>query len=538
MFSILPRSAGNVIGVKLQGKLTHEAYQTLIPLIEERIEHYGQVNLLFELDHFEGWHLMAALDDLLFCYRHRDDIARLALVLDSKEDRWAVLVDHPLGRIAGRKEKIFKASQAKDAWKWVEKGAINQSSERPRTKRIGARANTHGDIFNSQKLRYGSGQRVLILGATLPGLALAASLSQRGFTPMLAERQKRLMPPATAYELIWPVGERLIKALGGYTALSKSAQELGAYERLRSSGVPYKSIDFSSTLLAQGKTWCLPRTVLAELLATMISKNEIAYSHQLESIQVVDDGVEVVFEGESVQRFDVVISAQGPRSRLRKLLTGSALPRNGGSIGTWSMIWAQPTIPSLVREFRAKGVFIRLHPSEDKESTAVTLALSGQRLGIEDPRDAQPKDLKRALDRVSFLTESFYDALKNASWLGYLDNTAVHESQWLHESGRIAWLADMGRSSAFSAGWDLSLSLESISELTECLHQTDIERIPLALKRWTDRRASRWSAFESAQRKMAPGLCIDAQLRSPYPTWLPWLRNPGAILDFWKSQMG
>jgi len=68
--------------MKLIGKLTHEDYKTIIPMIEKSLHSVDDpnVSLLVDATQFEGWSLEAAFDDLKIGLNHNSDFKKIAFV--------------------------------------------------------------------------------------------------------------------------------------------------------------------------------------------------------------------------------------------------------------------------------------------------------------------------------------------------------------------------------------------------------------------------------------------------------------------------
>ncbi|HYT92283.1 MAG TPA: STAS/SEC14 domain-containing protein [Gemmataceae bacterium] len=115
MLSYIDRSAGNVLGVKATGKLTHADHQQLVPKLEELIREYGKVRMLFDLEDCEGWNLRAVWDDLKFALRHGGEVERCAVV---GEKRWQE-IGTQMAKPFFQKIRYFDKSQSEEAWQWV-----------------------------------------------------------------------------------------------------------------------------------------------------------------------------------------------------------------------------------------------------------------------------------------------------------------------------------------------------------------------------------------------------------------------------------
>ena len=70
------------IRLDLKGKLTHEDYKIMIPLIEEAIKNtpHPKIKILVNALHLTGWEMQAAWDDLKFGLKHNKEFEKIAYV--------------------------------------------------------------------------------------------------------------------------------------------------------------------------------------------------------------------------------------------------------------------------------------------------------------------------------------------------------------------------------------------------------------------------------------------------------------------------
>jgi stage II sporulation SpoAA-like protein len=107
---------GNVITVRVTGKLSDEDYGDLIPRWESVIADKGSMRLLFEMRNFDGWGLHAAWDDLKFDIENRDKIERVAMVGDKPWEKWLT----KLGALFVHAEvRYFDLEQLAEAERWI-----------------------------------------------------------------------------------------------------------------------------------------------------------------------------------------------------------------------------------------------------------------------------------------------------------------------------------------------------------------------------------------------------------------------------------
>jgi hypothetical protein len=118
MLEILPQSKGNILGVRLTGKVSDSDYEEIfLPALQKLINEHGKVRCLYFMDSgFEGWTLGAAWDDAKFGIRHRDDFEKCAIVGGPKWAEWATkLVSH----LISAEVKTYSDDQLDEAWHWV-----------------------------------------------------------------------------------------------------------------------------------------------------------------------------------------------------------------------------------------------------------------------------------------------------------------------------------------------------------------------------------------------------------------------------------
>ena len=107
---------GKTCHVKATGKLTKEAYETFVPLVERLIDEHGPLRLLFEMHDFHGWTAGALWEDIKFDAKHFGDIERLAIVGESKWEEGMATFCKPFTRA---KIEYFDQSRLADAQQWI-----------------------------------------------------------------------------------------------------------------------------------------------------------------------------------------------------------------------------------------------------------------------------------------------------------------------------------------------------------------------------------------------------------------------------------
>lgn len=116
MFELLPRGSDKVVGVHAIGKLTDDDYQLLLPKLEERIDKYGRICVLVDMEGFEGWTLHAAWDDFAFGMTHWHHFDMIALIGDEGWEEMAARLTNMLMR---GEVRFFDLDQREAAWDWI-----------------------------------------------------------------------------------------------------------------------------------------------------------------------------------------------------------------------------------------------------------------------------------------------------------------------------------------------------------------------------------------------------------------------------------
>jgi hypothetical protein len=110
---------GKVLAIKAVGKLTKEDYEAFVPKVEQLIQRFGKVRILFEMKDFHGWNAGALWQDIKFDIKHFRDIERLALVGDRKWEKGMSIFCKPF---TTAKIKYFDVNEADKAKIWIKEG--------------------------------------------------------------------------------------------------------------------------------------------------------------------------------------------------------------------------------------------------------------------------------------------------------------------------------------------------------------------------------------------------------------------------------
>lgn len=109
-------ASGKMLEVRVSGKLTTEAYEKLVPVVDAQIKEFGKLRILMIMEDFHGWTLGAMWEDTKFDLKHWRDIERLAIVGDKKWEEGMATFCKPF---TSATIKYFDHTKLDDARKWA-----------------------------------------------------------------------------------------------------------------------------------------------------------------------------------------------------------------------------------------------------------------------------------------------------------------------------------------------------------------------------------------------------------------------------------
>lgn len=103
--------------LKVTGKLTHEDYETFIPILENALAGVKNptINALVDCLALEGWEMRAAWDDFKLGLKHGSEFKKIAIVGNKPWEQWAAKIG---GWFIGGEMAYFEKRE--DALNWLE----------------------------------------------------------------------------------------------------------------------------------------------------------------------------------------------------------------------------------------------------------------------------------------------------------------------------------------------------------------------------------------------------------------------------------
>lgn len=116
---------GRVIVIRASGTLSAADYAEFAPQIEDSVQEYGKIRIVFVMTDFHGWELSAVWEDIKFEATHYRNIERLALVGDRAWERGMAAFCMPFTTADIR---YFDITDEADALTWAQEVSTAKST--------------------------------------------------------------------------------------------------------------------------------------------------------------------------------------------------------------------------------------------------------------------------------------------------------------------------------------------------------------------------------------------------------------------------
>lgn len=365
--------------------------------------------------------------------------------------------------------------------------------------------------------------KIIIAGAGIGGMALAALLRRRGVTAELYERAANF--DHSGYMLgLYPIGVRVLHGLDLIDDFLAASERMETYTVCNGHGQEIHSYELGQMLDGFGYSGGIMRGELLALLRKRCEDVPLHFGRSVTGFEQAGGKVEVKLSDGSTNRCDLLVGADGIRSAIRRQLAGE-LPDHETGWGCWVWIVRDTKRPpTAVVEHWGAGRFLGLYPI--KGGLGVVAAAPTRIMGP----DAVGRDGARVKAHFAVLGEGIADVmaalpddLGQTFWWQLSD---VRAKSW-HE-GHVALLGDAACAFLPTAGVGASIALESAAVLDDELGRTDARFLAGALARYEMRRKPRAESFQDDSRKLASMMMIES-------TELSWGRDQ--LMKFYTLDM-
>jgi 2-polyprenyl-6-methoxyphenol hydroxylase-like FAD-dependent oxidoreductase len=346
--------------------------------------------------------------------------------------------------------------------------------------------------------------KAVICGAGIAGLTLAVGLGQRGWEVTLVEPSPAARAEGFMIDLFGS-GYEAARRMGLMSRLEELQYRFDSIRWVKPSGRTAARLPYRTLLtLFDGRLMSLMRSDLERALLERLSPSlEIRFGVSVTQVWTPVGGVDVHLSNGQVERADVLIGADGIRSRIRDLMFG-----DGGSwirflgFHTSAFVVRDPALrEALKNDVHMLSVPSRqagLYPVRDGSVAAFFVHRSADRTLVNSPLDA----LTRAYGDLDWHLPELLEHARTLPTFLYEQVGQVVLPHWFR--GRIALLGEACQAASLLPGQGAALSMAAAYVLAEELTRGD--DVKLALARYEHRVRPPLAQMRRAGRKSADWL--------------------------------
>ncbi|WED42807.1 FAD-dependent oxidoreductase [Legionella cardiaca] len=365
--------------------------------------------------------------------------------------------------------------------------------------------------------------RVLIVGAGIAGLTLAALLKQRAIPCEVIERQADLSH--AGYMLgIYPLGSKVLYGLGLMESFIESTASSDNYVMANPENEIIQKLPFHELFLTYGPYRCCSRGVLLQVLLKGCQGIPIRFNTTLESISLDKDMVKVKFNDGSKGEYDLLVGADGMHSSVRKLaFNKDEYSYHETGWGGWVWWSDDPKLEeNIIKEFWGEGVFFGIYPTEKKFGVIAAGPMDKKKINVYPGRADDIKKQFPELVKVypTLFSQIPHDDDESFFYWPLSDVTSKH---WYKD--RVVLVGDAAVGFLPTAGIGASMAMESAAVLADELSRTDKHYLDWALSLYQKSRQQRVEKMQKDSRQLAKFMFV----KSPF-----WAKLRNKLLHFYS----
>lgn len=347
--------------------------------------------------------------------------------------------------------------------------------------------------------------RVLIVGAGIGGLTLAALLRRWNVAPDVIDRAPNF--DHAGYMLgLYPLGSRILHGLGAFDAFVTASEPMDHYALANGRGEVIQRYDLGVITDRFGPIRQLSRGELLTLLAAAAGHPPVRMGVNIEAIEQRDNEVLARTSDGEARRYDLVVGADGIHSAVRRQVFGDSTPFDTGW-GGW-VWWADHALVphDTVTEYWGAGRFLGVYPTRNRIGVVACGPIKDM-----DPLDRAGRR-ERILHHFAALEGKAGAILHSLpgddAELFFWPLADQRAASWVR--GRVVLLGDAAAAFLPTAGIGASMAMESAAVLADELSRSDAAHLDPPLAFYETRRRKRVEAAQNDSRHMARMMFIES----------------------------
>ncbi len=346
--------------------------------------------------------------------------------------------------------------------------------------------------------------RILIVGAGVGGLTLAALLERRGVRAVVVERAANF--EHAGYMLgLFSLGSRVLHGLGLYSRFVDASLVASRYEVHNDRGRLTRTWSLEPLNQRFGPILNATRPELVAILRAGLRDTPIRFGTALESLDQCHDEVNAVFSDGSRETFDLVVGADGIHSSVRQVVFG-AQPVFDTGWGGW-VWWSKQSASAAetFNEYWGVGRFLGAYPTRRGLGVFAGAPVVD---GFDLPGPGRRERLRRHFAGLGEQVEAMLETLPDDdAELFFWRLADVRSREWVR--GRVVLLGDAATGFLPTAGVGASMAMESAAVLNDELSRTDNRFLEHALRLYVQRRKRRVERIQGDSRGLARWMFVS-----------------------------
>lgn len=351
--------------------------------------------------------------------------------------------------------------------------------------------------------------RVLIVGAGVAGLTLAAKLVQQGRTPVVVDEAPDFGQAGYSIGL-YPLGSTVLHGLGKYDEMLEVGCPTASYQIFDGHGELLQDVDLTSIIEEIGPMVIMSRAELITMLVDAAAGADLRMGTTVTGLSQ-DDGrhVEVTLSDGTSEQFDLVIGCDGMHSRIREEVGGEPQVFDSGWVLlTW---WAhmEEWRRDVDREYWGNGRALFVYPTADQVMICAGMHRDHVTVDLADT-EAVRAFLLEAFAEVAASDPLLAEGLEQAKDPYPWPMADVRAAEW--RNGRVGLCGDAAVGFLPTAGAGANSAMHSASSLGDELSRVNGDIAPLALELFEKRCRTIVQDNQDDSRKLAKLIFVDGKV--------------------------